>query len=167
MFSDFTQHVIGVPQIAPINGNVTFDGAGQNEDFGLEQITGNPNDRYRFRTSPIRNVSLQPAFFHNGAFTRLEDAVRHHLDVFTSAQNYSPVAAGVDSDLTGPMGPIAPVLARIDPILATPINLTGDEFRRLLDFVGNGLLDSRAKPENLRKLIPRSVPSGFLVLTFE
>ena len=55
--SDFTQHVIGVPQIAPINGNVPFDGAGQNEDFGLEQITGNPNDRYKFRTSPIRNVS--------------------------------------------------------------------------------------------------------------
>ncbi|HXI93348.1 MAG TPA: hypothetical protein VNO24_25340, partial [Blastocatellia bacterium] len=153
--------------IAPINGNVTFDGAGQNEDFGLEQITGTSSDRYKFRTSPIRNVSLQPAFFHNGAFTRLEDAVRHHLDVFTSAENYSPASAGVDADLTAPMGPIAPVLARIDPILATPINLTPDEFRQLVDFVRNGLLDKRAKPENLRKLIPGSVPSGFPMLTFE
>jgi len=77
------------------------------------------------------------------------------------------VAAGVDADLTAPIGPIAPVLARIDPILEIPINLTDDEFRRLVDFVRNGLLDSRAKPENLRKLIPRSVPSGFPVLTFE
>jgi len=167
MFSDFSPHVIGIPQIAPIDGNVTFDGPGQNEDFGLEQITGNPNDRYKFRTSPIRNVSLQPTFFHNGAFTRLEDAVQHHLDVFTSAQNYSPAAAGVDSDLTAPMGPIAPVLARIDPILASPISLTGDEFRQLVEFVRNGLLDRRAKPENLRKLIPKSVPSAFPVLTFE
>lgn len=167
MFSDFTQHVIGVPQIAPVAGNVTFDGPGQNEDFGLEQITGNPNDRYKFRTSPIRNVGLQPAFFHNGAFTRLEDAVRHHLDVFTSARSYSPGAAGVDPDLTAPMGPIEPVLARVDPILATPINLTADEFRQLVDFVRNGLLDQRAKPENLRKLIPSSVPSGFPVLRFE
>ena len=167
MFSDFAQHVIGIPQIAPTDGNVPFDGPGLNEDFGLEQITGNPNDRYKFRTSPIRNISLQPTFFHNGAFTRLEDAVRHHLDVFTSAQNYNAVAAGVDGDLTAQMGPIAPVLARIDPILATPINLTADEFRQLVDFVGNGLLDRRAKPENLRKLIPRSVPSGFPVLTFE
>jgi cytochrome c peroxidase len=167
MFSDFTQHVIGVPQIAPINGNVPFDGASQNEDFGLELITGNPNDRYKFRTSPIRNVSLQPTFFHNGAFTRLEDAVRHHMDVFTSAHNYSPADAGVDVDLTAPMGPIEPVLARIDPILATPVNLTEDEFRQLVDFVRNGLLDPRAKPEDLRKLIPRSVPSGFPVLTFE
>ncbi len=85
MFSDFREHVIGVPQIAPevrnpTAGNVTFDGPGQNEDFGLEQVTSNPNDRYMFRTSPIRNVALQPAFFHNGTFTRLEDAIRFHLD---------------------------------------------------------------------------------------
>ena len=167
MFSDFSQHVIGVPQIAPLNGSVTFDGPGQNEDFGLEQVTGDPNDRYMFRTSPIRNVALQPAFFHNGAFTRLEDAVRHHLDVFTSARNYNPGAAGVAPDLMAPMGPIEPVLARVDPILAAPINLTDEEFSQLVDFVRNGLLDQRAKPENLRKLIPRSVPSGFPVLGFE
>jgi cytochrome c peroxidase len=167
MFSDFAQHVIGIPQIAPLAGNVPFDGAGQNEDFGLEQITGNPNDRYKFRTSPIRNVALQPTFFHNGVFTRLEDAVRHHLDVFTSARNYTPSAAGIDADLSAPMGPIEPVLARLDPILATPIPLTDDEFRQLIDFVRNGLLDRRAQPENLRKLIPKVVPSGFSVLTFE
>jgi cytochrome c peroxidase len=167
MFSDFSPHVIGIPQIAPLVGNLPFDGAGQNEDFGLEQITGNSTDRYRFRTSPIRNVALQPTFFHNGAFTRLEDAVRHHLDVFTSAWNYDPVVAGVDSDLTAPMGPIEPVLERIDPILATPIDLTDAEFRQLIDFVRHGLLDQRARPDNLRKLIPRSVPSGFPVLRFE
>ena len=126
MFSDFSPHVIGIPQIAPHVGNLPFDGAGRNEDFGLEQITGNPDDRYKFRTSPIRNVALQPTFFHNGAFTRLEDAVRHHLDVFASARNYDPVVAGVDSDLTAPMGPIEPVLARLDPILATPIELTDE-----------------------------------------
>jgi cytochrome c peroxidase len=167
MFSDFSQHVIGVPQIAPINSNVNFDGPSQNEDFGLEQVSGDLNDRYKFRTTPIRNVALQPSFFHNGAFTRLEDAVRHHLDVFTSARNYSPAAGGVDPDLTAPMGPIEPVLERVDQILNTPIALTEDEFNQLVDFVRNGLLDQRAKPENLRKQIPRSVPSGFPVLRFE
>src|SRR5207248_949402 len=115
MFSDFAPHVIGVPQIAPALGNVTFDGARQNEDFGLEQITGNPNDRYKFRTSPIRNVALQPAFFHNGAFTRLEDAVRFHLNPAGQAPNYDPAAAGVAPDLRRPLGPLAPVLARLDP----------------------------------------------------
>ena len=85
MFSDFEMHNIGVPQIAPAFGvglgNVIFDGPGENEDFGLEQVTVNAGDRYKFRSSPLRNVALQPAFFHNGAFTRLEDAIRHHLNV--------------------------------------------------------------------------------------
>jgi len=56
---------------------VIFDGPGQVEDCGLEQITGNPADRYKFRHSPLRNVALQPAFFHNGSFARQEDAIRH------------------------------------------------------------------------------------------
>jgi cytochrome c peroxidase len=30
------------------------------------------------RTSPLRNVAVQPTFMHNGAFTGLEDAMRHH-----------------------------------------------------------------------------------------
>lgn len=172
MFSDFREHVIGVPQIAPAvgnpaAGNVTFDGPGQNEDFGLEQVTGNPNDRYMFRTSPIRNVALQPAFFHNGAFTRLEDAIRFHLDAASQAPNYNPTAAGVAPDLRGPLGPIGPVLLRLDPAVAAPINLTDDEFRELVDFVRNGLLDPKARPENLRKLIPRRVPSGRPIQLFQ
>ena len=167
MFSDFAQHVAGVPQIAPSVGNVTFDGPGQNEDFGLEQVTGDSADRYKFRTSPLRNVALQPTFFHNGAFTRLEDAIRHHLDVFSSARNYDAERAGVDRDLRAPMGPIEPVLARVDPILATSITLTNDEFQQLVDFVRYALLDKRARPEMLRKQIPKSVPSGFPVLKFQ
>jgi cytochrome c peroxidase len=164
--------VIGVPQIAPAvgdpaAGNVTFDGPGQNEDFGLEQITGDPNDRYKFRTSPLRNVALQPTFFHNGAFTRLEDAIRHHLDVVASVNSYNPTSAGVALDLRGPLGPVAPVLSRLDPLLANPIHLTDEEFRQLVDFVTNGLLDPRAKPEGLRKLVPKSVPSGRPTLKFE
>src|SRR5262249_38476618 len=74
MFSDFSQHVIGVPQVVPRAGNVTFDGPGADEDFGLEQITGDPADRYKFRTSPIRNAVVQSTFFHDGAFTTLAGA---------------------------------------------------------------------------------------------
>jgi cytochrome c peroxidase len=172
MFSDFKQHAIGVPQIAPkvgdpSAGNVIFDGPGQNEDFGLEQVTGDINDRYKFRTSPLRNVAVQPTFFHNGSFTRLEDAIRHHLNVGASLTNYNPVTAGAASDLTGPLGPMAPVLAQLDPLLANPTDLTDEEFRQLVDFVRNGLLDPRAEPERLRKLVPQSVPSGRPTLIFQ
>ncbi|HEV8366609.1 MAG TPA: cytochrome c peroxidase, partial [Pyrinomonadaceae bacterium] len=167
MFSDFRQHVAGIPQIAPAVGNVTFDGPGANEDFGLEQVTGNPNDRYAFRTSPLRNLDLQPTFFHNGSFTRLEDAMRYHLNVIGSAPSYDPVAAGIDDDLQGPRGPIAPVLARLDPALATPVNLSNDEFRQLIAFLRTGLLDPRANAHDLRKLIPARVPSGRPIHAFQ
>ena len=167
MFSDFEMHVAGIPQISPSTGNVVFDGPGANEDFGLEQITGNANDRYAFRTSPLRNLALQPSFFHNGAFTRLEDAVRYHLNAIGSAPSYNPVAAGVDSDLQGPQGPIAPVLARIDPALATPVSLSGEEFRQLIAFLRTGILDPKANAHELRKLLPARVPSGRTMHVFQ
>src|SRR5439155_21784808 len=167
MFSDFKPHVLGVPQIAPVIGNLPFDGPDADEDFGLEQVSGNPIDRYAFRTSPLRNVALQPAFFHNGAFTRLEDAIRHHLNVSDSARAYDPQRAGVDADLRGPTGPVEPMLARLDPLLSTPATLTDTEVRQLVDFVRNGLLDNRARPEKLRHLIPSTVPSGRPALLFE
>jgi cytochrome c peroxidase len=171
MFSDFEMRNIGVPPIAPAFGvgfgNIIFDGPGENEDFGLEQISGNIVDRYKFRSSPLRNVSLQPAFFHNGAFTRLEDAIRHHLDVVSSARNYHSGLAGVDRDLSFALRQVDSVLATLDPLLATPIQLNDREFADLLVFVRNGLLDPRARPASLCHLIPGDVPSGRPMLFFE
>ena len=167
MFSDFEQHVVGVPQVAPAVTNVAFDGPGADEDFGLEQVTGSPADRYAFRTSPLRNVSLQPAFFHDGAFTRLEDALRFHLDPAAGLAAYDPAQAGLDADLQGPLGPRQPVLDRLDPLMQTPVALSEEEFRQLLAFLNNGLLDPKARPENLRKLIPARLPSGRPVQVFQ
>ena len=165
MFSDFREHVIGVPQVAPSFGNVTFDGPAHNEDFGLEQVTGNPADRYAFRTSPLRNVALQPAFMHNGAFVRLEDAIRHHLDPVASATSYTP--AQLAADLRGPVGPSAPVLQRLDPRLSAATTLSDEELRDLVAFVRDGLLDRSAEPQRLRRLIPERLPSGRAPLRFE
>jgi cytochrome c peroxidase len=171
MFSDFQNHVAGVPQIAPVfgagTGNMIFDGPGKDEDFGLEQVTGDPADRYAFRTSPLRNLALQPAFFHNGAYTRLRDAVEFHLDPARHAPAYDAKKAGVDKDLRLRLGPIAPVLARLDPLLATPIVLTSRERGDLLAFLRHGLLDERAKPPRLCALVPRTVPSGMKPMKFD
>ena len=171
MFSDFKNRTIGVPQIAPFfgvgNGNTIFDGPGEDEDFGLEQVSGQASDRYKFRTSPLRNVALQPAFFHNGAFTRLEDAIRHHLDVLASARGYSPRQAGVARDLAHRQGPIEPVLQALDPLLAVPTRLSESEFDDLYRFVSDGLLDRRARPQSLCELVPEALPSGFRPLKFQ
>jgi cytochrome c peroxidase len=164
MFSDFRQHVAGIPQIAPSFGNVVFDGPGTNEDFGLEQITGNPRDRYAFRTSPLRNVALQPAFMHDGAFIRLDDAIRYHLDARRGAETFS--TSRLPLDLRGPTGPIEPVLDRLDPLLREPVALKDEEIEALADFVRDGLLDPDALPQRLRHLIPQKLPSGLPNLTF-
>ena len=171
MFSDFKNHRLGVPQIAPAfgvgKGNVIFDGTNEDEDFGAEQISGAPEDRYLFRTSPLRNIALQPAFFHNGAFTRLDDAILHHLDVIASEHSYDAKRAGVAKDLRQRKGPLVSDSRDIDPLLQQPIRLEADDFRGLVDFVQSGLLDQRARPEALCRLVPAHLPSGMSPLKFE
>ena len=102
-----------------------------------------------------------------GCFTRLEDAVRYHLDAVGTARSYEPVRASIAADLQGPRGPIEPVLARIDPLLATPIRLSSEEFDQLIAFLRSGLLDPKANAHDLRKLIPARVPSGRAIHVFE
>jgi cytochrome c peroxidase len=168
MFSDFEPHRIGGPQLAPVfgvgTGNTIFDGPGENEDFGFEQTEGDPTLRYTFRTAPLRNLRVSPAFFHNGAFDTLEAAVAHHLDVEASLQNYDPDANNVPSDLSP--GPYAEILsAGIDPLLQEPIQLTEQEFHDLVEFVRDGLFDARILDFCSR--LPDSVPSGMSLQLFE
>ena len=169
MFSDFKEHVVGVPQIFPSfganTGNFIFSGPGENEDFGREERTGDGGDRYAFRTAPLRNLAVSPGFFHNGAFIKLEDAIRFHLNVVEGAKTYDPDAAGVPADLAQ----VGPVIATslIDPQLQKPVKLTSREFRDLVRFVRTGLLDERVLKSNLCGIIPREVPSGLTVMQFE
>jgi cytochrome c peroxidase len=167
MFSDFKQHAIAVPQLVPQLTNNQFDGPAANEDFGREDFTGNPADRYQFRTPSLRNVAVEAAYMHDGAYTTLAAAIRHHLNARSSLLAYDPRAQGQPTDLTGPIGPTAPLLATLDPLLAKPIVLTGSEFNDLVALVRDALLDPRATPAKLRKLIPRELPSGQPPLIFE
>jgi cytochrome c peroxidase len=169
MFSDFAEHVVGVPQVAPVfgvgTGNVQFDGAGQDEDFGLEQITGDAADRYKFRTAPLRNLAVAPGFFHNGAVVHLEDAIRFHLNVIPGARTYDPVQSGVPADLSR-VGPVVPVKL-LDRAVRQLTPLSPDDPADLVTFVRDGLLDPRVNAHNLCQLVPASVPSGRPVLQFE
>jgi cytochrome c peroxidase len=165
MFSDFRDHVLGVPQLVPSAANVTFDGPAANEDFGREQFTGNAVDRYAFRTSPLRNIALQPTFMHDGAFTSLEAAIQHHLNVAVSALTYDPVDQNLDADLTGPVAPSGPVLSRLDPLVQTPQALSQEQIGAIVAFLSDGLLDPRAKA--LRHLVPDTLPSGRAPLEFQ
>jgi cytochrome c peroxidase len=167
MFSDFKEHALAVPQLVPQVTNNQFDGPSANEDYGREDFTGDAADRYEFRTPSLRNVAVEVAYMHDGAFTSLAAAIRHHLNARASLLRYDPRQQGLPVDLSGAIGPTAPLLAALDPRLARPITLTASEFDDLVAFVRDALLDPRARPANLRKLIPPALPSGHPPLTFE
>jgi len=170
MFSDFTEHVVGAPQIAPVfgagSGNVLFDGPGGDEDFGLEQVTGDPADRYKFRTAPLRNLAVAPGFFHDGAFTDLADVIRFHLNAIAGARTYDAVSAGVPADLGQRVGPPIP-FKLLDPGIRRPMPLDPEAVDDLVNFVRSALLDPRVNPRELCRLVPEAVPSGMPVPKFE
>jgi hypothetical protein len=51
--------------------------------------------------------------------------------------------------------------------VATPTLLTDPQLDDLIAFVRDGLLDPRARPENLRRLVPDRLPGGRPPLEFE
>jgi cytochrome c peroxidase len=175
MFSDFNNYNVGIPQISPRfgegTGNVPFRDANGDfkvngtYDFGAEDISAKPEDRFKFRTSPLRNLRIQKTYFHNGSFTRLEDAVRYHLDAATGAKTYDPARAGVVPELHT-VADMQPVLASLDPKMR-PVTLTNEEFSDLLSFLRDALFDPDSGPERLNKMIPSSLPSGRKLQTFE
>ncbi|MGB3618723.1 MAG: cytochrome c peroxidase [Catalinimonas sp.] len=49
-----------------------------NGDIGLESVTGDPNDRGKFRTPSLRNVALTAPYMHNGSLQTLEEVLDHY-----------------------------------------------------------------------------------------
>lgn len=75
--------------------------------------------------------------------------------------------AGLGADLRGPVWPAEALLERFDPLMQAPPAPSDEEFRQLLAFLTNGLLAPKARPENLRNLIPTRLPSGRPVHNFQ
>ena len=75
-FSDDQFHNVAVAQIGPGQGN----GVGLRDDFGRMNVTGSPTDRYRFRTTPLRNVELTGPYGHDGASPALREFVEHYSE---------------------------------------------------------------------------------------
>lgn len=83
-FTDEQFHVLGMPQIGRGKG----DGADGTEDFGRFRETGDPDDKYAFRTPHLLNVTETGPWGHAGGYTSLEAVVRHHLNPRQAMDNY-------------------------------------------------------------------------------
>lgn len=165
LLTDHRFHALAVPQIGPGRGDNQpghFDGL---DDFGREQVTGDPADRFRFRTPGLRQVALTGPWGHSGAFASLEAMVRHHLDPVASLEDYDPAQARFPA---GTLEPERDHAVQNDPerratIAAAaelPAREVDDEaIRALLVFLREGLTDYGCM-ERLHGLIPDRVPSG-------
>ena len=81
-FADFGCHDCHVP---PLFESEVFANRNAPEvdgivDHGLEEITGQPEDRGKFRTPTLRNFRATGPYFHNGSVSIMDDAVRHELE---------------------------------------------------------------------------------------
>ena len=126
-------------------------------------VTGRTEDRYLFRTPPLRNASLTSPYLHNGSLRSLEDVIRHYRNAAESLRNFDTVT--VDPrlrptlDLTSAR--ISDILATLDPVLATGLRLSDSDVTDLAAFL-RALTDPASGI--LLGDVPPSVPSGLSVL---
>jgi cytochrome c peroxidase len=155
LLSDGEFHAIGVPQIGPGRD-------GQHLDQGRFEVTGDPADRFAFRTPTLRNVALTAPYMHDGAYWNLDEAVRQHLDPEGALRNYS--GAGLPPDLQGQIRVEAndAIAAAIDPEVRPLRALSEDEIGSLVFF-----LQSLASQTEINvgpsAGAPGSLPSGLPV----
>jgi cytochrome c peroxidase len=85
-FTDEEYHVLATPQIG--RGKGDDNGTLLNDDFGRFRETKNVADMYRFRTPTLLNVEVTGPWGHAGAYTTLENMVRHMLNPAEAIANY-------------------------------------------------------------------------------
>ena len=147
-------HNDALAQFGPGKG----DGIDGRDDFGRERVTGDPLDRRRFKTPPLRNVELTAPYGHVGQFTTLRGFVEHYNNVDSTLHAY---------DVTQVDPLLQPTLLdNYDEILVTrdtlllPIRLDEATIDNLLEFL-KALTDESAR--DLSAVTPSRVPSGLPV----
>lgn len=165
LFSDQAHHNTGLPQLGPgVSGNCRecVGGAGgvmvDRSDIGRENVTGRPEDRFRFRTASLLNVELTGPWGHAGQFAELRDFVAHYRDPEVSNRQYDIQSNVSDPLLVTTLVPNSDaVLATIDQRLASPSQFDVDA---VVEFLESLTADDAF---DLAEVIPQSVPSGLPV----
>jgi cytochrome c peroxidase len=121
-------------------------------------VSGDAADRYRFRSTPLRNVELTGPYGHDGTFLDLRAFIEHYsesdkkLFAFT-ADHLEPLLRGTMVDNR------SAILEQRDTLL-NGVVLTEDLVDKLMNYMV-ALTDERAR--NLTHLVPLRVPSGLPV----
>jgi len=99
---------------------------------------------------------------HSGAYSTLEEVIRHHMSPEEALRNYD--TSQLRPDLRSTFQPddeaVNAMLTNIDPLLKPGIPLSDVEVAQLVTFL-NALTDPAAA--NLNGVAPDSVPSGLSI----
>jgi len=161
-FTDEDFHKTLAPQFGPGDTVPAGDGPGGLDDFGRMRISGDPDDKYAWRTPPLRNVMYTGPWGRQSHYNDIKDFIRHYSD---------PEDALLDYDITDSVDEVAmhtqflenraAIIAEgVDPILAD-VDVSGLwTVDYLVAFLGS--LSDDAGPD-FSHLIPLTVPSGLTV----
>lgn len=94
-FTDEEFHVLSIPQIGRGKG----DGVYENHDFGRFRETGNPDDKYAFRTPTLLNVEVTGPYGHSGAYTSLRSIIEHMLHPLKAVETYNYKTPDLDAGI--------------------------------------------------------------------
>jgi len=65
-------------------------------DLGRYEITQNPQDRWKYKTPTLRNISLTAPYMHNGSLSTLEDVVRFYNQGGVKNEGLDPLIRPLD-----------------------------------------------------------------------
>ena len=144
-------HNDALAQFGPGQG----DGPTGRDDFARERVTGDPLDRRRFKTPPLRNIELTAPYGHVGQFMTLRGFVEHYNNVDSTLHAYdvSQVEPILHPTL---LNNYSEILTTRDTLLV-PIRLDEQTIDNLLEFL-KALTDDAAR--DLLGVTPSRVPSG-------
>lgn len=140
-------------------------GSGPDEHYEIDlgavlRTHAGADKKFAFRTPSLRNVELSGPWMHNGAYTTLEAAVRHHLDPKAALWSYD--ASQLDSEFQRYVHTREDAIRSVEETLEPlpVLDLNDDEVDALVAF-----LESLTSPSarDLGHLEPASVPSGLPV----
>lgn len=158
LFTDQQPHNLAVPQVGPGKGDEAP------LDFGRFRETGDPADKFAFRTPPLHNVTSSGPWMHNGAFSTLVATIEHHLDPAASLRGYE-TAVHLPPDLRDTFqnepALLDEMLQTVDPQLSPARDLSAREIQQLIAFLE--ALTDPGLAEDIAYLVPTAVPSGLSV----
>ncbi len=159
LLTDQHFHGVAMPQFGPgkEEGETFF------RDVGRFAVTGDPADKYKFRTPSLRNVGLTAPYGHTGAFATLRDIVRHKANPKKSLMTYGLTQAALHADLAPLRIDDAALRSSTDLegiLAANELDATSLNEAQIDDIVA--FLQTLTDPVSLegRLGIPDSVPSG-------